>query len=122
MDRGVSLVESLVAMTMLSLAGAALVSLLVSNRVAIRTQEQRLFAATLAATRLEAAGRGNFLSLNGEPEVLEEGNVSYTVRSEAFEVVPPMVGVRRVRSTVAWTYRSVPRQEFRERIFTRGQM
>ena len=113
--RGVSLIEIMVGVTVLSLAMTLMVSLIPSTASSLSLAEVRTQAGALAQSELEALSLRDLASLADgplPPTRLENG----TELRPSLKVTPAGHGALRVRVTVEWNTREVVREQFREKV------
>lgn len=114
-NRGISLIELMVGMTVLGLAMTLMVALIPATATSLSLAELRTQAGALAQSELELLAARDIASLtNGPlpPVVLEDGT---ELRPSVSAVADGHRAVK-VRVTVEWTVREVTRTQFRERI------
>ncbi len=114
-NRGMSLIELLVGMTVLGLAMTMMVALIPATATSLSQAELRTRAGALAQSELELLATRDIASLTDgplPPVVLEDG----TELRPTVSAVADGHRAMRVRVTVEWTVREVTRAQFRERV------
>lgn len=114
MRRGFTLVENLMAFTLIALVIILLLNLFPSSMATVRRSEQRYQALTLAGNVLEQQAALPFGKLVPGSSV-ESKSGDFTVRTEVVKVDGEDVSwLKGVRVTVSWTWQEQQREVVRE--------
>ncbi len=114
-NRGVSLIEIMVSMTVLGLAMTLMIALIPATATNLSLAEVRTQAGALAQSELETLASGGLSGVTSGPRppvTLEDG----TELTPVVTLTPEAHGTTRVRVTVEWTTRGVARDQFREKV------
>lgn len=112
--RAFTLVENLLAFTLISLVLILLLNLFPSSMATVRKSEQRYQALTLADSLIEQQASRPFSKLV-VGNVLDEDRQEYHLHTEIMALPgEDQAWLKNVRVTVSWKYREQPRQVMRE--------
>ena len=114
-NRGVSLIEIMVSMTVLGLAMTLMIALIPATATNLSLAEVRTQAGALAQSELETLASKSLSGVTSGPRppvALEDG----TELTPTVNLTTEAQGTTRVRVTVKWKTRGIEREQFREKV------